>query len=102
MKHVFSNVSSVSLKADAWSSRFYEGYMCVTINWIDVDWYLKIILLDFKRFHTPHTSDATCMILKDFMEYWGIIYKKESTATYNDSDMISGISKPHGRLKGVS
>lgn len=39
--------SSVSLTCDAWSSNIYNGYMAVTMHWIDRHWKMRSILLDF-------------------------------------------------------
>lgn len=60
MKHLTSNTSKVCLTADACSSKIYKGYMEVTGHWVDDSWNMRSAILDFCRFPTPHTGDATC------------------------------------------
>lgn len=83
----------ISLTADAWSSRVYKGYMVVTGHWIDNDWVLRSIVLEFKRFLTPHTGDAACEFMYDVINDWGIKRKLMCITTDNASDMISGVRK---------
>lgn len=45
--------------------RVYEEVLIVTGHWIDNDWNLKSIIIEFARFRTPHTGRAAKAFLRD-------------------------------------
>lgn len=57
----------VSLTADTRSSPVFNGYIAVTVQWVDTNWDLKSTVLQFKILHTPHTGNTTCLFLKDII-----------------------------------
>lgn len=85
--------SRVSLTCDAWSSNIFKGYMAITMHWIDQQWNMRSLLLDFKRFITPHTGGAASNILKEVIMFWGIEKRLQCITTDNASDMIEAIYK---------
>lgn len=82
----------ISLTCDAWSSTVYKGYMEVTAHWIDTDRTLKSILLDFRRFPTPHTSEATDILLEEVVYCRGISTRLQAITTDNANDIVRGVS----------
>lgn len=84
---------AISLTTDAWSSKIYKGYVAVTAHWVDQYWCLRSVLLDFQRFPSPHTADATSALLCEIMDRWNITKKIHSITTDNASDVVSGINK---------
>lgn len=38
----------VSLTTESWSSRMYKGYISLKVHWVDKNWCLMSILLDFQ------------------------------------------------------
>lgn len=93
-----STPGNISLTTDAWSSRIYRGYIAVTAHWIDEYWSLRSVLLDFQRFPTPHTADATCTTIIDILENWHVAGKVQAITTDNAADVISGVNDVHKYL----
>lgn len=59
---------NISSTTDALSSHLHSGYLAVTTDWVDHDWKLKSVTLDFKRFAMPHFGDSTCLFLRDILD----------------------------------
>lgn len=72
--------------------------MAVTAHWIDEDWKLRKILLDFPRFPSPHTSSATFELFWGVIEEWEISSKIHAITIDNVSDFIGAVSKVHAFL----
>ncbi|CAG8475158.1 15601_t:CDS:2, partial [Cetraspora pellucida] len=47
----------VSITTDAWSSCTNQAFLSVTLHWIDDQWQMQRILLDFIPLHERHTDD---------------------------------------------
>lgn len=92
----------VSLTADAWSSTVYKGYVVITGHWIDANWCLQSVILDFKRFPTPHTADAICTTLMDTIIGWDLASSLRAVTTDNASDMTAGIKGLREKLNDLS
>lgn len=45
------------MTSDALYSRACKGYMCITLHFVDRSWKMRIIVLDFMPFHSPHTVE---------------------------------------------
>ncbi|CAH1115658.1 unnamed protein product [Psylliodes chrysocephalus] len=75
-KGVVSNVESVTITTDLWSSRNNDSYMGVTGHFIDANYVVKSVLLDiflFKGFHTSaNLADELLRIVKE----WDLEKKK--------------------------
>lgn len=83
----------VNVTTDAWSSRVYKGYLSITIHWVDKDWCLRNVLLDFVRFPTPHNGETTSNVLFELLSYWNIIGSVKAITTDNASDMCTAMAK---------
>ena len=55
-KFVESGTFGVSITSDGWTSVAKEPYLSITGHFIDNDWCLRELLLDFKKFPHPHTA----------------------------------------------
>lgn len=65
-----SNVpTKFSFTIDAWSSRVLKSYFAVTAHWIDGNWRMKSILLEFMRFESPHDGNHVCSFRTDCIEH---------------------------------
>lgn len=103
IKNVIRHIpGSVDLTSDAWSSRVYRKYMSVTMHYIDSNWQMKSIVLDFLRFHTPHTGEAFETVMMAFIDKWEISSKVRAVRTDNDSDVARGMYLLHARLPNPS
>lgn len=83
----------VSLTTDAWSSRLYKGYLSAMLHWIDKQWMLEHVLLDFVRFSTPHKGATTSTLRFEILSNWNLLLKIRAVTTDNASDMCSAFLK---------
>lgn len=83
----------VSLTTDAWSLRFYKGYLAITMLWVDRDWCLQNVLLDFVRFPTPHNEDTTSSTFFDLLAHRDLLGKVRTATTNNASYMCAAMLK---------
>lgn len=56
------------LTPDPRSLCVYRGYISVKCHWIEVNWEMQNILLDFIRFPSPHTGDVMLNLLYEALE----------------------------------
>lgn len=89
----------ISLTADAWSSQIYRGYMAVTGHFIDNNWKMRSLTLEFNRFPTPHNAEATCSFLSKVIESFHLQQKVQSITTDNAKDVSSGVQKLHHLMR---
>lgn len=89
--YIATSAKSVCLTCDAWSSRVYRGYMTITVHFIDNSWKMKSCLLDFVRFKTPHTGEASFGILHDTIKTWELDKMVHSITTDNAADIVRGV-----------
>ena len=91
VKQMFNEFpNKVSLTTDAWTSTTTnQGYLGVTAHWIDQDWKMKKILLDFIPLHESHTglflADKIIVMLEEF----SLGSKLLALTTDNGSNMIT-------------
>ena len=64
--------SKVSITIDGWCSRVFKSYIVITGHWIDSNWNMRSILLEFARFPSPHDGLAVHSIIKNCLLKWGI------------------------------
>ncbi len=55
--------SNITLTCDVWSSRTLRGYFVVTAHWIDDNFELQNVVLDFVHFPPPHDQSSTKSLL---------------------------------------
>jgi len=88
MKHIFTNPHiKLALTCDGWSSRKFKGYFVITAHWIDDEWELKSIILDFKYFPPPHNCTNTANLIMGVVNKYNISQKIISVTTDNGSEM---------------
>ncbi|CAB5364352.1 unnamed protein product [Rhizophagus irregularis] len=82
-------LGKVSITTDIWSLLKNEGFLGVTIHFIDNEWLLKHFTLDIFKFKGSHTglaiSDEIYKLLKEF----NLENKTISMTTDNASNMVS-------------
>ena len=67
-----------------------KGYMAITLHWIH-EWKMQSILITFKYFPAPHTSNAICELMMDVLEQWNISGKMLAITSDNGSNVIKGL-----------
>jgi len=57
---------------DCWNSRNTEGFMVITIYFIDQHFVLKSILLSCHPYIESHASDNLSKEIKNVLQQWGV------------------------------
>src|SRR6266545_4847304 len=85
------NISGkVALTTDIWSSLKFEGFLGVTIHFIDENWVLKHFTLDVFRFKSSHTGQAIADKIYKVLVEFGLEIKTIAIITDNGSNMVLG------------
>jgi hypothetical protein len=80
----------ICLTSDLWTSITTEGYICLTAHYMDENWKLKSIILNFRHMPPPHTGIALLEKIFKFLKDWGIEEKVFSITldnAYNNDNM---------------
>ena len=62
----------ICLTLDLWTSITSEGYTCLTTHYVNDNWELKNIVLNFYHMSPPHTWTPLSKQILIFLEDWGI------------------------------
>ncbi|XP_057948280.1 zinc finger BED domain-containing protein RICESLEEPER 2-like [Malania oleifera] len=85
----------VCLTSDCWSFPTTEGYLCITVHFVDENWILHSKIINFSHMPPPHSGVALSEKIFSVLKEWGIDSKIFSitldNATANDSmqDILS-------------
>ncbi|CAB4263762.1 unnamed protein product [Prunus armeniaca] len=71
LKEILGSVPGrVCLTSDLWTSITTDGYLCLTVHFIDVNWKLQKRILNFSFMPPPHTGVALCeKIYRESIKY---------------------------------
>lgn len=83
--------AQLSVTVDGWSSRVFRSDVVITAHWVDVEWKLRTILLDFVRFPSPHDGASVKNLLESSLSQWNLLSKVTAVTSENGSEMCSGI-----------
>ncbi|CAB4431752.1 unnamed protein product [Rhizophagus irregularis] len=88
-KYIQTIPGKVSVTTDIWSSLKNEGFLGVTIHFIDNDWQLKHFTLDIFRFKGSHTGQAISDEIYKLLTEFNLQNKTLSITTDNASNMVA-------------
>lgn len=72
LKEILGSVPGrVCLTSDLWTSITTDGYLCLTVHFIDVNWKLQKRILNFSFMPPPHTGVALCEKIYRLLTHWG-------------------------------
>src|SRR6266498_1287380 len=80
----------VALTIDIWSSLKCEGFLGITIHFIDENWVLKHFTLDIFRFKSSHTRQAIADEIYKILVEFGLETKTIAITTDNGSNIVLG------------
>ena len=91
IKNYITNIpGKVALTTDIWSSIKNEGFMGITIHFIDKTWILKHFTLDIFRFKGSHTAEAIANEIYNTLIEFKLDKKAIAITTDNASNMVAG------------
>lgn len=74
--------------------------MIVIGHWIDHEWNINSVTMDFRRFSTPHTGLATAALLGHAITNWDLEWRLLSITDDIASDIFNGMKLLFDDLKG--
>ncbi|XP_048615827.1 zinc finger BED domain-containing protein RICESLEEPER 2-like [Brassica napus] len=96
LRQVLSEVPGrICLTTDLWRAITIEGYLCLTVHYVDAEWNLRAKILSFCAFPPPHSGPAIAMKLMELIKEWGL-QKKVFTVTVDNAssnDNMQGVLK---------
>jgi hAT family C-terminal dimerisation region/Protein of unknown function (DUF 659)/Domain of unknown function (DUF4413) len=89
-EYISKNIpGKVSITTDIWSSIKNEGFLGITIHFIDKNWVLKHFTLDLFRFKGSHTGQSIANEIYKIIEEFGLQNRVISMTTDNASNMTA-------------
>ena len=79
----------MSITTDAWTACNNQGYLSVTLHWIDQEWNMKSILLDLIPIHESHTGLIFAENVFNTLETYHLGNKILAVTTDNAANMIT-------------
>jgi hypothetical protein len=87
-----SSAKSINFTTDLWTSRRNDGYIGVTISWIDLEMQLHEALIGIELLPNPHTSENIKNCLNTILENWNLKDKCFAATTDNGANVKKAIS----------
>ncbi|CAG8821697.1 6426_t:CDS:2 [Gigaspora margarita] len=88
-----NQTKTVSLTANMWTAHSHDGYLCITIIWINENFELNKAVLAFIRLQYPHTANVITKSINDIFEFWGLKDKVFSITTDSGANMKLACNK---------
>jgi hypothetical protein len=92
----------LSFSVDVWTSANKDAFLGITVHWIDKEWCLRDMLLDFVPLSGPHSGENLCAVFAGVCSDFGILSKllavTTDNATNNDTFLaeLEGICRQRG------
>ncbi|CAL1396533.1 unnamed protein product [Linum trigynum] len=94
MKALLSGVlGRISLTCDLWTSCATEGYLCLTVHYVDSHWKLNTKILSFCHVPPPHSAIVLYHAIYELLREWQIEKKIFSITLDNTrcNDVMQGL-----------
>ncbi|XP_026380873.1 zinc finger BED domain-containing protein RICESLEEPER 2-like isoform X1 [Papaver somniferum] len=85
-KRLSPSPGNVCLTLDLWKSGTTDGYICLAVHFIDPDWVLQKLVLNFLHLQTQQEDHVTASMVVSVLGEWGI-EEKIFSITSNNSDV---------------
>ncbi|CAI0421536.1 unnamed protein product [Linum tenue] len=73
LKTILSKVPGrLCLTCDLWTSCATEGYLCLTVHYVDFEWRLNTKILNFCHIPPPHSAIVLFLAIYDLLKEWQI------------------------------
>ncbi len=91
--------SKISLTLDGWSARTYRSYLVITKHWVDENWNMQSVLLDFFIISSPHDGENVCTIILEILKDCKIEERCVFITSDSGSEMFKGMKLLEKSLK---
>lgn len=72
LQHELNEQTAVALTTDAWTSCAAEGYITITVHYIDKNWLFRHNVLCTSEIHDRHTGDHLSNVLQEHVQKYKI------------------------------
>lgn len=86
-------VTDVSVTTDIWTSRATEGYITVTIHFLNQLWQLESLVLETRVLEGDHTGDVIAAALTEIVNDWNISGKVRVVISDNAANISAAFKK---------
>lgn len=93
VKAELAMVEDVSLTTDIWTSSATQGFITVTIHYLNQLWILESTVLETKCIEGDHTSEVIAATLRDIMDKWNILEKVRVVLSDNAANMSAAVKQ---------
>jgi hypothetical protein len=87
-----SEAETINFTTDMWTSRRNNGYIGVTVNWIDKNFSIHEAVLSCELLPSPHTAENIKNALVQIFENWRIHHKIFAATTDNGANILKAVS----------
>ena len=88
----------VAVTLDGWSSRVMKGFITTTCHWIDTNWHLQSVLLDYRFFPRPHNQITTSEIVFEILKDYNIQTRVRAATTDSGGEMPPAMTRLKDKL----
>ena len=82
-------IGRAAFTTDCWSDILKNGYITITLHWIDAEWELNNILLQSACLPHPHSANVLCDLIMDTLQNWDLCGKIIAGTTDNGSNIVA-------------
>ncbi|XP_026386772.1 zinc finger BED domain-containing protein RICESLEEPER 2-like [Papaver somniferum] len=101
LKRISSSTGNICLTLDLWKSGTTDGYICLSAHFIDPDWVLQKLVLNFLHLQTQQADHVTASAVVSMLGEWGIEEKIYSITSKNSDVACVKALMDQLYLKGV-
>ncbi|CAG8803718.1 19297_t:CDS:2, partial [Gigaspora margarita] len=93
LRNDLNQTKTVLLTADMWTVHSHDGYLCITVTWINENFELNEAVLAFIHLRYPHTANVITKSINNILEFWGLKDKVFSITTDSGANMKLACNK---------
>lgn len=93
VKELLSDVDSICLTTDSWTSVNNDSFLAVTAHFINRQFRLKSVLLECAQMENQHTAIHLAAELKRIVRHWGVEEKVALVVSDNAANIKKAISE---------
>lgn len=93
--------TKISFTIDGWSSFSMKGYYGITAHFIDNNWKLHSILLDFLPAHGHHTGKSIAKLFFDVLQFYDLTDSVQGITTDNTNSNFTFIKELKGFISDI-
>ena len=87
--HFTRQNGKVSITTDIWTACNEQAFLGIVVHWIDLDWKMRVLLLDIVPLHDSHTGTLIATTIIDVLRSFGLGERLLDVPTDNGGNMVT-------------